>query len=101
MAPAALRSGIARRRRPLFAVGRGACRRIRHGSGRHAQHILLVLLDAPLECAVGEEVLLQRLAVQRAQAIPTPDDRLGGSALVPIPPSKCKGCTRSNLVKYN
>ena len=61
----------------------GADAGVRHGGGRHTQHVPLVLLNAPLQVAVRDEhVLLEPLAGERAQAVAVAEHRVDGRPLV-------------------
>ena len=83
-AAAPLCSGLARR----LAAARsgalllGAVSSVRYSGGRHTQHVLLVLLHAPLQGTVWEESRLERLAGERAQAVAIAEHRKDGRPLV-------------------
>ena len=55
------------------------------GRGRHPKHVLLVLVDAPLQSAVGDEdVGPQGLARERAEAVAALEHPLDSGALVRV-----------------
>ena len=83
-ATAPLWSGLARRlAASRSGTGLGADAGVRHGGGRHTQHVLVVLLHAPLQVAVRDEhVQLEPLAGERAQAVAVAEHREDGRPLV-------------------
>ena len=84
-ATAPLWSGLARRLTATRPGTRllGTVSGIRHNDGRHTQHVLVVILHAPLQVAIlNEHVRLERLAGERAQAVAVAEHREDGRPLV-------------------
>ena len=85
-ATAPLWSGLLARRLAASRSGTrllGTVTGVRRNNGRHTQHVLVVLLHAPLQVAVRDEhVQLEPLAGERAQAVAVAEHREDGRPLV-------------------